>query len=112
GQRGMKTVAKNTKNPQFNPSQTEERKSIVADVSDYVTQTRPEEVGLAPKELADAQLARFKSIADRVTTPAGEFDPYLSIWMKDVVRANIAEAYRDKFDALVASYRDKLAPRY
>jgi len=58
----MKTVAKNTKNPQFNPSQTEERKNIVADVSDYVTQTRPEEVGLARKDLAQRHSSRGSSL--------------------------------------------------
>jgi hypothetical protein len=84
---------------------------------DCVTQPRPEEARLAPDELAQAQLARFKSIADRVTTPAGEFDPFLFVMLKNEVRASMVAANMDpvhlgKFDALVASYSTKLAPRY
>jgi hypothetical protein len=101
-----------TNDPHLNHSQAEERKSIVADVRDCVTQARPQEEKLAPEELAKAQLARFKSIADRVAATEGKFDPFLFAMMKDGVRANIPEAYRDKFDALAGSYSGKLAPRY
>src|SRR5262249_30023942 len=112
----MLAVAK-TKNPFLNPSQTEERKSIVADVRDYVTQDRPEEAKLAPHELAEAQLARFKSIADSVTASEADsvtaserkFDPFLFAMLTNEVRAGMVAAsmnldYLGKFDALVASY--------
>ena len=112
----MLAVAK-TKNPFLNPSQTEERKSILADVREYVTQARPEEAHLAPNELAEAQLARFESVADSVTTLADKFDPFLFVMLKNEVRAGMVAAsmnldYLGKFDALVASYSTKLAPRY
>jgi hypothetical protein len=101
------------KNRGLNPSQAEERKSIVADVRDCVTQARPvQEIGRAPEELAKAQLDRFKSIADDVTKPEGTFDPFLFDMLKNEVRASIGEAYRDEFDHLVASYSSKLAQRY
>jgi hypothetical protein len=112
----MQAVAK-TKDPHLSASQTAERESIVADMKDCVTQARPvEEIGYSPEERAEAQLARFKSIADRVTTPAGQFDPYLFFWLKDGVRAsmvaaNMDAAYLDKFDHLVASYSNNLAPQ-
>jgi hypothetical protein len=107
----MKAVA-NTSNPHLNPSQTAERRSIIADATESVIQT--DEAGLAPDKLAEAQLAQFKAIADSVTTPARQFDPYLFAMLKDEVRAsmNMDVAYRDKFDALVASYSTELAPRY
>ena len=109
----MLAVAK-TKNPYLNAPQTEERKSIVVDVRDCVTQARPEEADLAPDKLAEAQLARFKAIADSVTKPVGQFDRYLFAMLKDEVRAsmNLDVAYLGKFDALVATYRDKLGTRY
>jgi hypothetical protein len=112
----MLAVAK-TKNPFLNPSQTEERKSILADVRDCVTQPRPEEAHLAPNELAEAQLARFESVADSVTRLADKFDPFLFVMLKNEVRAGMVAAsmnldYLGKFDALVASYSTKLAPRY
>ena len=109
----VSAAMKAVKNGHLNPNQTEERKNIVADVRDCVTQARPvREIGRAPEALAKAQLDRFKSIADDVTAPEGSFAPFLFDMLKNEVRTNIGEAYRDEFDRLAASYSNKLAQRY
>ena len=108
-------------NNKLNSAQTREGTHIIADATEAVTGRREEDSDLPPNEVTKNQLDRLNKLLDAatktedgVTGNAKKFDPALYDQLTDNIRGQMGQLDPDSnasFDTIVASYRDRLAPR-